>query len=169
LFCLIPIEIYQWFDLTLKALIAVAASVIAFNQYKVAKDKLRYDLFEKRFALYNFFHDKWQAIIYDEKKADENETESDKQERMRVLRSTRFIFGNEVYLYLSSFNAKILNYIHAQVSFDSVNRLFLESGIDKSNRMELYDDANKQRQDLIREIEILIQKMEPYLSLTHKV
>lgn len=169
MFYTIPIEIYQWFDLTLKALIAVAASVIAYNQFKVAKDKLRIELFEKRFALYNHFHDWWEATIYENKLVEQGkETDQEKQERMRLIRSTRFIFGNEIYLYLSSFSARIHNYIHAQITFDSVNRRFVDSGDDRPNRMELYDDANKQRIALIHEIEILIQKMDPYLSLTHK-
>lgn len=84
-----------WFSGIGQVVVGVAVACIAWQQHKTAKDKVRLDLFEKRFAVYR-------ALI-DKVRDPDAESEYGKQIHdtyWEKLQQARFLFGDDVNNYL---------------------------------------------------------------------
>jgi hypothetical protein len=159
---LVPIQTYQWFDLALKAIIAGAASVIAYNQYKVAKDKLRFDLFEKRFALFNSVYESLLSVI------GENPNQIDYKVNVRISREAQFLFGKEVGEYISELNRTTQKYVLHHNRANSMNKAFSEKQVHHKDRDKENDAAENYRVELVKELDRMPDVFRPYLGMHHR-
>lgn len=98
----------DWFWKGLTIIIAAWAAWSGWQQHRVARDKLRLDLFEKRQELFEAVQ--W-AII----SAREQSKFDPEDLRRAALRST-FLFGNEVGEYLLELRAKLTDYCEPPMS-----------------------------------------------------
>jgi hypothetical protein len=159
----IQIDTNQWLDLILKSAIALFAAIIAFNQFKVARDKLRFDLFEKRFSLYNSVYESILSVIRDRPNQIEYSV------NVRITREAQFLFGDEVRKYISYLNNKLMKYVLHHNRADSMNKAFSERGFDYQNRDKENDAAESLRTDLTKELDSLAVIFQPYLGMKHRV
>lgn len=75
--------------------IALIGSWIAFRQFQVARNKLKHDLFEKRLEIYEAVRNTLGIVARNGKL-----TQSEEINYLVATRSAKWLFGNEVYLYL---------------------------------------------------------------------
>jgi hypothetical protein len=136
------------------------AAYIAYRQFKTANDKLRLDLFEKRYAVYR----EVRAVLAGTM---QEETVSYEQvlEFYRKVRGSEFLFGREIEIFIEHVRDKLnkLAYHEGQV------RAFSTGEYDNEAAYQRHVDS---AHDLMMEIEPLLMrdtrsKFEPYLSFSH--
>ena len=89
----------EWFWKVLTAVIAAWAAWAAWQQHRIARDKLRLDLFEKRWAV---FEEVKHAIV-----AAHDRNEVDLIRFRQAAASSVFLFGRDVHAYLSEVQKKL--------------------------------------------------------------
>ena len=156
----------EWLEITKTAgtiVVGIAASFIAYQQHKTNKDKLRLDLFEKRFALYNSLYESWIAII------NGRENSIGISDNNKIYRESLFLFGKEITSYIREFFRKLFTYGIECERLESMNKKFRESHIDNPERIPLITKTEKARADLHKEMESLEEVFRPYLHFGVKI
>jgi hypothetical protein len=144
-------------------IIGFLAAYIAYQQQKIQRDKLRFDLFEKRFALFNTLYETWVSVLGDKSNT------IDYKEDTRIRRETRFLFGPEVMKYIQDLNGKLGIYNLQFKRLQAMNKAFTESHRDTPERLTQIDTVEALWADLITETENLENVFRPYVQLTHKL
>lgn len=76
-------------------IIAAIAAWIAFRQFQIARNKLKFDLFDKRMEVYNAVREALGNIT-----RQGNLTQEQQLQYLQGTRTARWLFGKEVYTYL---------------------------------------------------------------------
>lgn len=136
----------------------IAAGVIAFNQYRLSRDKLKLDLFDKRFAVLNSVFESCMAVYQDK----DNEATIFTEEKVR--RQAFFLFNREVVERIASILARLMKF--------QDNRNELRKLIDGQGKNETIDGlelkTNSLHERILREMEDLTVLAEPYLRIHHQ-
>lgn len=135
--------------------IAVLASVIAYRQWRTAQNKLKLDLFDRRFSVYEASRDLLASIVTSGKAKDE--------EVFKFLIATR-----EAKWLL---NAEVANYLEKDLNYKVSNLQTLQAelegtpvGDERSKNVKKQAEIKKW---LYEQYEVLNEKFTPFLALQH--
>jgi len=149
-------QIVSWLSTPLVALVAALfGGYIAYRQWKTAQDRLKFDLFDRRFAVYDTARNFLSSIItYGDIKHDE---------------VSKFIIGTSESKWL--FDDEVDNYLRNEIG-NKLNRFTtLKSTVESlSSKEERNENIMQQSQLLtwfIKQPTVLAQKFEPFLKLKH--
>jgi hypothetical protein len=157
----LSIQIVQALGPSLVAIVVgCVAAYVAYRQYKTAKDKLRLDLFEKRYTIYL----EVKAILANTLQHG-TVTYEEISDFYRKVRSAELLFGPEIEAFIELLRTKLnsLAYHEGQV------RAFNRGDYDDEPTYQGHVDS---AHDIMLEVEPLLvrqtrQKFEPYLSFSH--
>jgi hypothetical protein len=115
-----------WFGAFGQIAVGVAVAYIAWRQHRTATDKLRLNLFEKRFAVYHALEDLIETVIYESADA-----ESFVLEYCQRTSEAKFLFHEEVTSYLDEIKDKAmrlrsLKFMHSHLNERMENEFFDE-------------------------------------------
>ena len=79
-------------DLFIKSLITIGVGYIAFNQYKLAKDRFKLDLFDRRMEIFSELEKTMLAIV---RCSELNDVLDVQSEHSRLIRKAVFLFDND--------------------------------------------------------------------------
>ena len=135
--------------------VAVLGSVIAYRQWRTAQNKLKLDLFEKRFAVYDAARSLFASIMTSGKAKDEN--------------TFKFLSGTREAKWL--LNADIAEYLDKQIYNKAIGLQTLAAELEGMPVGE-ERSANVQKQAeikkwMLKQYEVLDEKFAPFLRLEH--
>jgi phosphate/sulfate permease len=149
-------QIVSWLSTPLVALVAALFGVyIAYRQWKTAQDRLKFDLFDRRFVVYDTARNFLSSIItYGDIKHEE---------------VSKFIIGTSESKWL--FDDKVDNYLRNEIG-NKINRFTtLKSTVESLSSKEDRNENIMQQSQLltwfIKQPTVLVQKFEPFLKLKH--
>lgn len=155
----------DWLEIlkvSVTSVLAVFAAWIAFQQYKTSKDKLRLDLFEKRYALYNSLFESWWAVTMN------TENKIEYTDNVKVRRESHFLFDKNTRQFIYDFMWKLGEYSRLNSRLTMLNKRFSERQIDNPERSEVTDKIEVMRPKMMDMIEDLGEIFRPYLGFGHK-
>lgn len=135
--------------------VAVLGSVIAYRQWRTAQNKLKLDLFEKRFSVYDAARKLLSSIMTSGKAKDEN--------------IFAFLSGTREAKWL--LNSDIADYLEEQIYHKAIELQTLSSELEGMPVGE-ERSANVQKQSeikkwMLKQFEVLDEKFAPFLRLGH--
>lgn len=137
-----PVWVRYFIALT-TPLIAIITVYIAYKQWKTANNKLNFDLYSKRFALYEFVRDNLQPPNH---LANQDKMLKDERQFNAALRESKWLFGNDIYKELEQIaNRRILL---------NLNRHIIH------NISSLPDEKNAASQECVRLCDLLRDSFE---------
>lgn len=145
----------QWVQALAVLVIAAIGARIAYKQARVAEARLNFDLFEKRFAVF----DAARRLLVDV-------VQSDHVDVARVMKfnvetaDAVFLFEQNVVVYLDKLREKILRLRRLQVQEDAAHEYGQEE-----KRQRLVDLSADQHIELSNELPVMIEQFKPYLKL----
>lgn len=131
-------------------LIAVMVACTGYQQHKLAKDKFKLDLFEKRFAVYKGIQ-RFLTIIHQKSEFDDGQL----FEFRRDTQNATFLFGSEITKYINMIDSKALKMRSIVSQYQP-----LPVGKDRSVLVENQDQLLT---ELIAELPRLREVFAPYL------
>lgn len=138
--------------------IGLIAAYIAFLAHQTNRNKLRFDLFEKRFALYNSLYESWSAVLANRQHSIEF------TDNVKIHREAYFLFDKKTHREISAFNKSLLEYNLEDIRLEQMNRQYREQGIDRPERIPLIDKVFEMRKAVVHDIEKLEKAVRPYLQ-----
>jgi chemotaxis regulatin CheY-phosphate phosphatase CheZ len=134
--------------------LSIAVVVIAWQQWRVAKNKLRLDLFDRRYKVYDATR-KFLAEI----QQDATFTDSQLNEFKACTSDTEFLFGRDVVDYLAQIRKRALDMRLHQKLFEP-----LPVGAERSHHVQAYHDELLW---LTNQLTAMTQIFAPYLGFSH--
>jgi hypothetical protein len=103
--------------------IAIFAAWIAFQQWKLSRSKLRFDLFEKRWAVYASTNEVLASLL----EGSDEERRACVKDFRRSLLDAQFLFGDQVMTFLRRVDQRVYELVTAErtlrdTPFEDVNR-----------------------------------------------
>ena len=138
--------------------IAVAAVMISLQQYRIARQKLKLDLYPRRYAIYVAFHDGVVAALNKQFETTFDDATRDMGAR---LREARFLFGSDTFDFLNQLETDVLTYRHGAKTIDGRN---LQGWNDTDHASYLKDHHDTARR-LLAALTALPAKINRYLSI----
>lgn len=138
------------------ALVAVTVAVLTYRQWKTAQEKLRLDLYNRRFDIYTKYLDFCQALLLWDGTPEQVALQ---KPFLKAFRESRFLFpkGSGVYGFLDEFQKNA----HVIVQFENLkplDRLGQDEAVKQGQRK--LDSVNW----ILSSLEPLEEKMAPYLD-----
>jgi hypothetical protein len=127
--------------IALTAVIGYYAYRISRGQHRVAQHKLRLDLYERRYKIFDAVEDFWWEVVQQSSMY----TEANLSDFYKKTAETRFLFGPEVFDYLAAFRDRVVTERQLQLARDETERITLS---EKSLQNNLW--VEKQRAEIIR-------------------
>ena len=141
----------------LTPVIAVLAVIIAYRQYKTAKQKLAFDLFDRRLRIYEEVRNFLLIIIRD---ADVEYAESTKF--INSVTEAEFLFGKEVVQYLNTIYQRAIQLRSWNEKFCDYTKVQPEG----YNHSEVVEEMHKELDWLINQLEPSKEIFRKYLDLS---
>ncbi|MEZ2346692.1 hypothetical protein [Terriglobus sp. RCC_193] len=140
-------------------LVALAVGVVAYQQWKTARDKLRLDLYDRRFAIFKTALDFYMKVVLGDWKNDP-ETEASSQRFTVALQESQFLFDEKsgIYAFLREFSDKAFHIIQMKkgnLSSDKIGPELYMREFDKFSNGLAWINEN---------LPLLTNKMAPYLN-----
>jgi hypothetical protein len=132
--------------------IACFGAYISYKQWQLGQYKLKHDLFEKRWLVYATTHD---AIVIFLNGTEEEKLKQFKNLKIKIV-GAKFLFSPDVCTYLND----ISNQIYEIRTLEHNIRVGVE------NREDIIQAHKKSYEWLENQLEVLSNKMKPYLDLT---
>jgi len=136
------------------ALIAWIAAAIACGQWRLAENRFKLDLFEKRYKLFEAIR-KFLAVILQEGEF----KNSDLFEFYAGTSDALFLFNDDIVSYIDSIRDHAIKMRHFKKSYED-----LPAGDERTRNVEL---EGKEFRWLIEELRNLQKKFHPYLGFSH--
>ena len=93
--------------------IAIGGAVIAYQQFRIARQKLRLDLYDRRYEVYSCLLD---AVVSALNETATNTFDDSTRELSQKLRKARFLFDARTFDYFSDLETSILRYRNMTLS-----------------------------------------------------
>ena len=137
----------------LTLLVAVLASIIAYQQWRLAQNKLKFDLFDRRLTVYKAARTLLSSIMTSRKA-----TKEDVDEYMIVTGEAKWLFNDSIakYLHTELYN-KIIDLQALQDDLDGAN-LGEQRSKNASSKAEI-------KKWLVAQYEVLDERFSPFLQL----
>jgi hypothetical protein len=148
-----PLKLESFISSSVTLLIGIVAGFIAYQQWKLARQKLKLDLFEKRYKVYDATR-KFLSVIL----RDANFTDKDLFEYYASTSDSVFLFEEDLVLYLRLLSKRALNMRLYQVKF-----LPLPVGEERNSLVQKNHDELVWLMDQFNE---LAPRFSPYLGFT---
>ncbi len=132
--------------------IACFGAYISYRQWQLGRYKLKHDLFEKRWLIYATAHD---AIVLFLNGSEEEKINQFKDLKVKIV-GAKFLFPPNVCHYLND----IFNRIYDIRALEHNIQIGLEK------REDMIQEHKKSYKWLEDQLDILVEKMKPYLELT---
>ena len=145
----------QWVQAIALLVIAGLGSRIAYKQARIAVARLNFDLFDKRFAVF----DAARRMLVDVVQSDHVDVGMVVKFNAETADAV-FLFEQDVVDYLDKLRDKILLLRRLQVQEDAADQYGQEE-----KRQRLVDSAADQHIELSKELPIMIEQFKPYLKL----
>lgn len=160
MFCILPSKDYIDYAVAfVPSLVALFVAWVAWRQFKLGRDKLRLDLYERRFAVYERTLAFYNALIGDSKALQSENFLQLHLDFIRVCRESQFLFESDTGIFqlledLQSRAFKVTGFkVHGHMVADDPTTL-LKMSKDATDALSYFDTA-------IKTLEI---KMTPYLN-----
>jgi len=141
----------------LTPIIAIIAVYIAYQQWKTNKLKVRYELYERRLAVFNAAM-KLIAIVIQAGNPEQTQLLDFRAE----TNESYFLFGRDIYEYLDEMHKKARQLRSIKLKLD---RLEKSHAVDEKERSQLIDEDSKVFEWFTNQFEVSRQKFSKYLEL----
>jgi len=132
--------------------IACFGAYVSYRQWQLGKYKLKHDLFEKRWLIYATAHD---AIALFLNGSEEEKLNQFKNLKVKIV-GAKFLFPSDVCDYLNDISNRIYDIRTLEHN--------IQIGLEK--REDMIQEHKKSYKWLEDQLEVLSEKMKPYLDLT---
>ncbi len=161
----IPPSPRDWFDYVsalTPALIAVFVAFVAYRQWMVARQKLRLDLYNKRFAIFEVA-----LKLYQESLGGTELTESEYEELHRkfitAMIEARFLFSPDAGI------AKLMEDFNKSIFVVKGSRRTMKTqGIPPEELNKVFNKFTEEQMQLPKKLEDLERRMKPYLAFSQQ-
>ena len=157
----VPPSQRDWFDYAsalTPTLIAIFVAFVAYRQWKVARQKLRLDLYNKRFAVFEVTLKLYQESFGETAPSESKYAELHRQ-FIKAMIEARFLFSGD------SGIAELMESFNKSIFIIKGSRSMIKTqGIPPEERLKIYNQFLEEQMQLSNKIEQLERKMKPYLS-----
>ncbi len=155
-------DLFDYLIAIIPACITAGVALIGYWQFRINKNKLRLDLYNKRFEIYTRTIDFYQILLgYDVAKSSENDLVH--KNFIKACRESQFLFKKNSGIY------EMLNEMHSK-AFKIIG--FKEHGKELVDAPDVFMKQNQEMQDALKWLMDIIPKLEealaPYLDF-HKI
>jgi len=140
--------------------IAVGGAFIAYQQYRIARQKLRLDLYDRRYKIYSCLLD---AVISALNETATNTFDVSTRELNQKLREARFLFDAKTFDYFNELETSVLQYRNRTLSIRQFD--FFQ----QSEAQSLLNRHHKSAHILDESMTYLHALMRPYLNIDDKL
>jgi hypothetical protein len=149
---------------SITALIALAVGVVAYQQWRIARDKLRFDIYQRRFTIFSNTLDFYSKVVFGDWKDDTSESTLTHVRFFTSLHEAAFLFDPKDGVFT------ILN----QLSLKAFHIIQMKKGILTSEMigpelfLKEYEQFTEELAWLDKNIPLLTERIAPYLNF-HKI